>query len=210
MLKKIKYFNQTLLDTPDLRVGISIVNKKKVPDKESDIELVFNTQDGLAVASSVYIIFAFKNGDGTYTNSYVSYPQLRAFKLIANALTSAYTNYTGSVTNAQKDYFLQTDTYGSSKESMTFKLDSAQNIVILELFDESKKAIAGASLSLQQFLAYTEVLEQVSLPAIQAAVGIAFSQSDNDANIQPHVKGTLIDTKEATKAYYSKPNNRTK
>jgi hypothetical protein len=189
-MNKKKYMNVTLFDSPDLRVGVNVVNTKKLDDKE--INLVYETNDGLAINPSVFLTFGFKNGDGTFSSAYLSFPHIRNLRETMFRIVNQVSNYE------------ITKPFGHDKHTLSFTKNS--EFVIVELTDSNKVAKAGAPLTIDSFSALEGVIMDLDLTTIMVMAGLAYLQADDAQPQQQPLPLRSVEKEKPLRAGYVKPN----
>jgi hypothetical protein len=183
-----KYTNVTVFDSADLRVSVNVVNAKKLEDKE--INLVYETADGLAINPSVFLTFGFKNGDGSYTSAYLSFPHLRSLRESMFRVITEASEYE------------TTRAFGQDKQTLSFTRNN--EFVIVELVDFNKVAKAGAPLSIDSFSALEGAIMDLNLTSIMVMAGLVYLQSE-ESNTLP--LRSVEKEKTLRPAGYTKPNS---
>ena len=163
-MEKFKFNNVTIFDSQDIRVTVNIVNRKKLQDGK-EIDLIYTKDDGVSINPSVFLVFAFKNGAGSFTSAYLSFPHLRNLRLIMNEIMETLTDNLGRYTDSFTDKSYDTNTFGAEHKYLTFRTDSANKLVIIELMKD-ETALAGAGLKIDMFAALESAVADVDLTSL--------------------------------------------
>jgi len=174
MIEKPKYFNQTMFDKEDFRVGVTVVNSKKLPDGR-EIDLVFNTKDSVVASNGVYMVLSFKMLD-EYVNAYFNYSALKNLK---DMMKRIHDEGFGPDPEISEEFT-------SEKIHIELHKDE-ENYIKLELYSKDENLMASTFLNQTEFNAIYEIITQLNMPNIQAAYSIAFIMSDTSNKIDLHV-----------------------
>jgi len=204
-MKKQKYLNVVFFDSNDLKVSVSVVNKKKLPDREMDMVKIGN--DALTVSSSVFVQFSFKSKDSKYTTSYFSFPQLPSIRAIMNKIVASYTNELFQPTKLTEKLSLGTTSFGIDDNHLEFHTLPSDNLIIVELIDKNNNPIAGAPLSSEQFITLTNIVNDFSLSTMMLLGGLNYAEADDAAEplpTRPEVPNPVIANEITPENRYSK------
>lgn len=187
-MKPNKYTNLVLLDTPEFRLNVTIIAKKKIAEKDEEIELVYFTKESLAITSAIYTVFAFKTNEG-YSNIFLNYAQLRNVKAIARKIADLISDDNGSLISVTSESRFKTAVMQTNQSTIEFYVNSSG--VTITAIDESGVRSERAELSFGQFLGMTEILEQINLPSLHMAAGISFAEASDDDKYDNHTSPRL-------------------
>jgi len=173
MIEKPKYFNQTMFDKEDFRIGITVVNRKKLIDGR-EIDLVFNSKDSVAASNGVYLVLSFKKTD-EYINAYCNYIVIRDLKKIFKRINE---NGFGQDPEVSVEF---------STEFLHLQFEGLEDDIKISLYSNDRTLLAETLLSTDEFEIMQEILDQVSLPTLQAIYSMAFISTDKDNTIDLHI-----------------------
>ena len=170
-MERFKFNNVTIFDSQDIRVTVNIVNRKKLQDGK-EIDLVYAKDDGVSINPSVFLVFAFKNGDGSFTSAYLSFPHLRNLRLTMNEVMESLTDNLGRYTDSFAEKSYDTNPFGAEHKYLTIRTDNHNKLVILELMKDDKP-LAGAALKLDMFAALESAIADLDLTTISVISSMA-------------------------------------
>jgi hypothetical protein len=200
-MKKFKYSNVNIFDSQDLRVTINVVNSKKIPDKE--IDLIYQTGEGIAINPSVFLVFGFKNGDGSYTSAYLSHPHMRNLKLVMSAVMEGMTDELGTyIEEASNEEFI-TNPFGGDHSRLSFSFADDKNIII-ELISNDE-SIAGAALRFDMFAALENAISDINLVSAATEIGLVYLAATEREENNDYTPSSPVPK---TKSRYVKPNQK--